>query len=473
MAQDSSAKRFIKNTLIFFVGTVLSKIVSFLLMPLYTTKIPPAQMGVFDTSVTLGTMVFSVCYFEIWSTILRFLYSKENANNKNGVVRIGWQMFFMSTIIFTIICSIVCQIMDYDYTYLVVAYGIASALSNQMAFLARGVGLNTAFSISGIINTTVHLLFNILLLTVFNADYSALYISFIFGVLAQVLFLYISIKKSRAIATKEKLPNKLLRRQMFKYSLPLCFNTVSYWLLTSFNRIVYNRVYGNDASGVFSIGGRFGSLIALATTCFTYAWQDLAFSKAEDATEKKSELYTVACDKYQKFLVAAAVLLLPMINLIFPILVKGEYTQGLLLVPTFVVMAIISAYSAFVGNVFYAIKETKSITTSTVLSAAFNLMICYPMIKFMGGAGANLATIMAFVVSIAYRAVILKKKINFSIRIRSILLSVLWLSATIFVYYLGNSLLQGGAFVINMILAVLMFRNDIIKMLKPRRSHGA
>ena len=179
MGNDSSAKRFIGNTLIFFIGTVLSKMVSFLLMPLYTTKIVSEQMGIFDTSVTLGTMVFSICYFELWSAVLRFLYSKENAEKKSEIIGAGWRIFFVSSAVFIIVCSIMCKVMHYDYGFLVVIYGIASALSNQMTFVARGLGLNKAFSFSGIINTTVHLLFNILLLTVFNIDYSALYISFI------------------------------------------------------------------------------------------------------------------------------------------------------------------------------------------------------------------------------------------------------------------------------------------------------
>lgn len=471
MGNDSSAKRFIGNTLIFFIGTVLSKMVSFLLMPLYTTKIVSEQMGIFDTSVTLGTMVFSICYFELWSAVLRFLYSKENAEKKSEIIGAGWRIFFVSSAVFIIVCSIMCKVMHYDYGFLVVIYGIASALSNQMTFVARGLGLNKAFSFSGIINTTVHLLFNILLLTVFNIDYSALYISFILGVLAQTIFLQICIHKSGLLVATKNHHDKTLINQMLKYSLPLCFNTVSYWLLTSFNRIVYNRIFGNSASGIFSIGGRFGSLIALATTCFTYAWQDLAFSKASDDIKENAKLYTTACDKYQKFLVSATVLFLPAISLVFPFFVKGEYTDAMRLVPSFILVAIISAYSAFLGNIFYAIKDTKSITISTIISAVFNLAICYPTIKYFGGSGANIATILAFAVNIAYRAIVLNKKLKFSIRIHSIFLSVLWLIVTIFTYHLDNTLLQIGVLVINFVLAILMFRKDIVGILKTRRNN--
>ena len=378
MGKKNGAKGFIKNTLIFFVGTVLSKMVSFLMMPLYTEKVPTSQMGIFDTSVTLVTMLFSICYFEIWSAALRFLYSKEYSTNKRGITQAGWKIFAVSTFIFSILCTIMCIIMRYDYIYLVVGYGIATALSNQITFIARGVGLNKQFSISGIISTLVHLSLNVLLLTVFDLDYSALYISFIAGVFAQVLFLGICIKKSGRLTKSEDQDKKLLLKEMLKYALPLCLNTVSYWFLSSFNRVVYNSIFGNHASGIFSIGSRFGSIIALATTCFTYAWQDLAFSNANNAEEERVELYITACNKYQQFLTATTAMLLPLLNLIFPILVKGDYTDALSLVPSFVVVAVVSAYSSFIGNIFYAIKDTKIISISTVISAITNLAICYP-----------------------------------------------------------------------------------------------
>jgi len=466
MEKESSAKKFISNTLIFFVGTILSKMVSFLLMPLYTTKVVAEQMGIFDTSITLETMICSFCYFEIWSGVLRFLYSKEESENKGGVIRTGWKIFAVSTVIFSVLCTAMCHIMNYEYTYLVLGYGIANALSNQLTFIARGLGLNKAFSISGIINTFVHLSLNVLLLTVFNADYSALYISYIVGVLAQVLFLEICIRKSKLLGTSKN-KNPGLFNEMLKYSLPLCLNTVSYWLLTSFNRIVYNQVYGNQASGIFSIGSRFGSIIALATTCFTYAWQDLAFSNAGSSDEENSKLYTTACNKYQQFLTAATVMLLPVINLFFPVLVKGDYTQALTLVPSFIVVAVISGYTAFIGNVFYAMKKTTVVTSTTIIAALFNLAVCYPLIKLLGGNGTNIATILAFVVSISVRTAILKKKINFSIRIKNILISAIWIIATIFTYYFGNMFVQIVVLVVNAILVILQFKNDIIKIIMP------
>lgn len=454
--------KFIKNTAIFFVGNVLSKLISFILLPMYTTVIPTEQMGIFDVSITLTTMILSVCYFEIWSAVLRYLYDGKNESEKNRVLKSGFDIFLGSSVIFMVVCSVVCTVMKYRYIPLITAYGVSYGASSFLTFAARGLGHNREFSISGVLNTLVQLSINILLLTVFKLDYSALYISYIIGTVCQTAYLIKCTGLAKRLCDKT---NRDLTREMLRYALPLCLNTVAYWVLNSSNRLVYNALYGNAASGVYSIGNRFGSIIALATTCFTYAWQDLAFTSATNSPEEASALYTKACNKYQQFLTFATAMILPFIKVVFPFLIKGDYASADNIIPTFIVVAVISGYSAFIGNVFYAIKDTKIISISTIAAAITNLLICYPLIKTMGALGTNLAIVCAFTVNIGIRAVILEKKIGFSICIKDLSLSILWIVISSLIYINANVTVNIVTFFISAGLGLFLFRNDLINIL--------
>lgn len=249
--------------------------------------------------------------------------------------------------------------------------------------------------------------------------------------------------------------------KLLKYALPLCVNTVAYWALRSGNRLVYNALYGDAASGVYSIGNRFGSMIALATTCFTYAWQDLAFTSAAENPTVASALYTKACNKYQQFLTVATALLLPFIKVIFPFLVKGDYASADEMIPTFIIVAVISGYSGFIGNVFYAIKDTKIISISTIVAAAINLLICYPLIKYLGAFGTNLAIIIAFAINIGMRAVILKRGIGFSLCMKDLSISIVWVIISGLIYSYANMIINIVGFIVSALLAVLVFRKDL------------
>ncbi len=464
MSQNKGSLRFIKNTAIFFVGNILSKLISFLLLPLYTSIIPTEDMGVYDVSITLVTMLLSFFYFEIWSAVLRYLYDGKTEEDKNRVIKGGLAIFAVSTLLFVIACAIMCKILGYTYFYLIIGYGIMYGAVSYITFVARGLGKNVDFSVSGLINTFLQLSLNVLLLTRFHMDYSALYISYLVGSFVQVLYLCIRLGFIRRI--KFAVFDYALTKNLLVYALPLCFNTVAYWFLNSSNRIVYNRIYGDSASGIYSIGNRFGNIIALATICFTYAWQDLAFSTSNDQSVNQKKFYTVACNKYQQFLTFAAVMIIPAIKILFPYFVKGDYTAADNIIPSFIVVAIISGYSSFVGNIFYAIKETKIISISTVIAAAVNLLICYPIIKVGGAVGTNIAIIIAFVINIGIRAVVLKKKDVFSIQIKDMLVSVVWLAITICVYTYGNTLMSVGIAVINFICGLLLFKNDLRGLFK-------
>lgn len=462
-SDNKNGIQFIKNTAIFFVGNVLSKLISFILLPMYTTVIPTDQMGVYDVSITLTTMLLSVCYFEIWSAVLRYLYDGKSESDKNKVLKSGFQIFSVSSVLFVLVCMIVCGFMGYRYIPLIAGYGIAYGASSLLTFVARGLGKNKEFSLSGVLNTLIQLSLNVLLLTVFKMDYSALYISYVVGTLCQTVYLTFCTDLKTRLHEKT---NKNLTIELLKYALPLCLNTVAYWVLNSGNRLVYNALYGNAASGIYSIGNRFGSIIALATTCFTYAWQDLAFTSATRSQQEACALYTNACNKYQQFLTAATALILPFIKIVFPFLIKGDYTSADEIIPTFIIVAVISGYSAFIGNVFYAIKDTKIISISTIAAAIVNMLICYPLIRLWGAFGTNFAIIIAFAVNIGIRAVILKKKIGFSVCAGNLTASIVWLILSSLMYSHAGVGLNIISFIISAVLSLLLFYKDLLGIVR-------
>jgi O-antigen/teichoic acid export membrane protein len=140
-----------------------------------------------------------------------------------------------------------------------------------------------------------------------------------------------------------------------------------------------------------------------------YAWQDVSFSRNVD-DESNGEFYSKACKKYLFFLGAGTALLLPMVNILFPFLVDQSYSDVKGTIPLFLLVAMAGAYSTFVGNIFYALKDTKTIFKSMVISCLLNLALCYPLIRWLGLNGANLAIFLSFLLNINYPCFNFKKE---------------------------------------------------------------
>ena len=406
---ESSLIRFIKSSGIFFIGSILSKAISILMLPLYTNRIPTDDMGYYDLSLTYITIATSFLFFDIWVAILRYMYDGKEKAEQATSIKSGFFIFAISSTVYLLLGFIFAWIFNPDAILLILLYGLFQNISNFLCFCVRGFQKNKEFAISGIISTIVNVLVNLMLILVFEVGYESLYIAAIIGFTAQSVYLLIS----GGIFASLKLGSYdlAITKSMFKYSLPLCLNSIAYWVITSFNRIVLNGIYGTEVTGIYAIGNKFSFVIGLITTCFTYAWQDLSFSKANE--QGVGKFYSQASTLYSKVLFLCTALALPAIKIVFPVLVGNAYSSAEKTIPLFLIVAAISAVSTFIGNIFYAIKETRMIFISMVISAIVNVILCYPLITQFKINGANLSVLISFVVNILVRCVVLKKRISF------------------------------------------------------------
>lgn len=458
----STLGKFIKSSGIFFIGNMLSKIIVFLLLPIYTAYIPTEGYGYYDLSITYITVVTSLLFFDVWSSILRFMYDNNSSEHKYKVVLSGSTIFAFSTFAYIIVGIIVASLGDFQYLFLILIYGITNNLMLMYTFIARGVGKNTDFAISGIINTVIMATSNIVMIVTMKMDFSSLYIAAILGFLCQIIYLELRINILRNI--KFKLLDMQLTKDMFRYTLPLCLNSVAYWLLTSFNRVAISQVLSVSDNGIFAVGNKFAAIIALVTTCFTYAWQDISFSRQID-DPTNGAFYSKACEMYLRFLCTGAVLAIPVVKIIFPYMIDESYIIAVALVPLSLITAVASAYSTFVGNIFYAIKNTKAIFISMIISCVVNLLLCYWLIGTLGLNGANLSILISFIVNIIIRDRILHRQIHFETNVRQVILLGVWLVFTTIIFFQFGNLINIAWFIVCLVIALLIFKDYTTKIL--------
>lgn len=451
-----SKKSFIKNSLLFMLGSGLSKALGIIMLPLYTSQIPTEDYGAYDISLTLITIVSSIAYFELWSAVLRFMYDRSDRNSKATVVRSGLYLLLCATVVFVILGVVLCSSLSLGHPVWLMSYGVAISTSTFFCFVARGYGKNTEFTLSGILSSVVIAVTNIGLILLLHFDYSALYISYVIGSIVQCVYLGWTIGIGEIVKSSEK--DNELTKSLLRFAAPLCLNTASYWLLSSASRLVFNYMSGNAASGVFSVGNKFGQVIVLATTCFTYAWQDLSFSESSKGAD--SLFYTRACRTYLTFLSAAFALLLPMLRCAFPLFVRGSYGDAIDIVPLALVVALISGYSGFVGNVFYAIKKTKTITVSTVIAGLVAVGFSPLFINILGANGVNVAVLLGFIVNLAVRAFVLNREIGFKLCYKIVIPCSLWIALSCVAFWYGL-LWSTISLICSIFIACYLFKDEV------------
>lgn len=151
------------------LGNFGSKVLVFLLVPLYTSVLSTQEYGTFDLLSISVMLLIPVLSLNISESGLRFSLDKEY--DKNQVFTISMKYSGIAIFLFLLFILVV-YYFDLSDTIkdLAVPFFMLYSANMMYVFLSnfiRGIGLVTELAVASIINTTSLILFNILLLKFF------------------------------------------------------------------------------------------------------------------------------------------------------------------------------------------------------------------------------------------------------------------------------------------------------------------
>ncbi len=442
---------FLKSTGLLFIGVVLPKVVVFLLLSFNTSHISTAEYGYYDLTINISTLLSYLLYFDIWITTMRFLCDQDYDHDKGSVIKSGNRIFLLSTAIFITISALICILTKPEYGIDVIILGISQNLTNMYTFSARGLGNDRDFALSGILGSIALGLLNIVFISYAHWTLKALYWSAIIGYFVQCIYLETKTGYLKIVFTSPLQSD--IAQKMFRFTLPMGIGALAFWVLNSFDKIVLAYVLNLDAGGIYAVAEKLSGMITFAVQCFTYAWQDIAFRHESD---DEGSFYSLATSLYLVFLSSGISLLLPCIRAIFPFIIGEAFSDASMIIPVTISAAAISGLSLFLNNIFYAIHETNASTKLSLISCVFNLVICYPCIKQFGMIGASIAIICSFGADFILKSIYLNRKNQFHISRIALLVSILLILVSCFVYY-KSSLLVNCIWLVFCIIVIACF----------------
>ena len=454
-----NANKFLKSSIIYFIGSVLTKGISFFLLPLYTNLISKADMGYYDLTVSYLNIIFPVICMEVWSGIMRFMYDSSEKEGKYRAVFNGLLLFTCSMLLYSLLFIGLGFFSDIRYLFLIYLFGLLTMIQNFYSYLVRGLGYSTVFAVSGLIGSLVNAGSNIIMILCLGMRLDSLYIAMILGLLVQIIIMECKVRLLKNISFK--MFDKSILKGLAKFSLPLSLNSACFWFLSGYNRIGISNILGYEANGVYSVAAKFAFIISLVSSCFTMAWQELAYSKGNDAD--KGELYTAASNYYLQFLAVGLLLFLPAINVVFPFFIGPEFRSAFDFIPLYLLGTAASIFSSFLGNIFGAEKKTNIIFFSTVAAAAVNVGLFHLLVGNMGLQAANISLLCGFLVNIVMRLAFLNRSVR--IRLNYWILAVtavLFLAA--WYVYLNFGALLNILFAIAVVFAAAFHFRSFLKM---------
>ena len=459
--------KFAKTSGIYFFGTVLAKLVTMLLLRVYTEYIPAADMGTYNVSINYVTFLCSVLYLDIWSGILRYFYDYKTPEGQKKPINCGFAIFGVSTLLYTVILGGFGMFVQVRYLPFIYLYGLTMNLQNLFGYVARAYGKNFLYASAGLLNSLITAVLNIVFIVGMQMDYRALYLAGCFGYLSNILLVGVGIRIWTLLRPSAFEKDLFLR--MFRFSLPLCINSAAYWFLTSYNSVAVSRMLGMEANGLYAVAIRFGSFVSLFTSCFTMAWQEVSYEKEATSQESRSRFYSSAVNGYLRFMGIGAAVLLPFIWLIFPLMIADGYAASKNMVPVYILATIASSVSGFLGNIFTAMKKNGLLFYTTVAGSIVNVLGVHFLVPGFGVQGASMALFLGFLTIIIVRILLLWNEISIRIDWRFLAMLAVVLGVSCGVYFYGNLWMNGVFFPVSIVLFLFSFREMLKKLFEKIR----
>lgn len=429
-------KRFIETAGIYLAGNVLSKLIGFFLLPLYTGKIPPDQFGMYDLIVTVISLTVPVVFFQIWDGMFRFAFEKHEQDEKYRVISNSFSVWVLGFVIYSPIFLMMYKALHFEFILLIFIYGISVALQYQYLFIARAFLRNKLFVMSGLINSLIIAITNIILILKFNMGIEALYIASILGCIAQILIIEIVLHPLKNFHLHDIKIDKI--KEMLKFSVPLCIATVLYWFLGGYTKIVISQQLGTYANGLYAVAYKFTSMMTLLITVFQYAWNEMAYLMVKD--DNRTIKYGKSVEYIFKVIMLGSGVFMLFTKLIFPYFIDSAYHDALMIVPLSLLGVAVNAFGCFIDTIFMAEKQTRWIFKTTIIGAVINIAALWIFTPVWGLKGAIGALCLAFTVLAFFRIYVLGK--IFAIKLQwSNLMYLIILIVVICVFYAVNNTL--------------------------------
>lgn len=462
---------FFKSSGFYFLGNVLSKLIMFFLLPVYTLYISAESLGYYDLSYTYLNLVVTFLFVDIYVGIMRFIFDENTPSDPGKTIFNGLIIFNSSLAFYTATAAVLWLFFDIPYIGYVYLWGVCLTVNNLLGYLARALGHNKLFAATGVVGTLVACLLNVIGVAVLKGGIEVLYIASIAGLLVQVVLLERRIRIRHYFSFRLYDRDLLLR--LFRYSIPLSLNSLAFWLLTGYTNVMISGMLGLEANGIYLVATKFGMAINLLANCFNLAWQEIAFKKGNENKQQLSLFYSRAVNLLILFFGLGGIGLVSCSHLIFPFMVKGvDYLAAFDIVPLYIVVAILSVISLFLGQIYAALKETKLIMYSTLVACTINLALVPLFITLAGLGGAIVAMIISYLVNVVMRTVLLRKYVNISLNYKKLLFLFPLIIATFAVYYAGSFL--GNAMVASFVLVLSLivfweYLKPVVARIRPNK----
>jgi len=413
-----------KNIALFSISNFVSKILVFLLVPLYTNVLTTYEYGIADIIQVTLLLLVPIITMNMGEAALRF--GIENGDKRGNIFKISSKYLMRGSALVCAICLAASFFVKQEYRSYLLFFIFLFATNSLFEFLIlffQGCEMVNIVVIGSVFSTTVTIGCNILFLLVIKIGlYGYLLSQILAFLMASLLMIYLW-KRSGFMTGLEY--NDSLEAEMLMYSKPMMAYSVSSWANNAIDRYLVAGLCGAAVNGIYGVAYKIPAILMVFQRIFAQAWQMSATKTYDD--EKSDDFFTGVFKAYNTFMIIGCGFLILFVRFVAEILFKKEFFEAWRFVPPLLISVLFGALTGFFSSICLAHKDSKSMGIASAVGAITNIILNICMIPLFGAMGAAVATGISYFIMALLAYLFVRKYTKLNINLIKCLIAYLLL----------------------------------------------
>ncbi len=450
---------FAKNTALFAIHSLGTKLIVFLMVPVYTNVFSSDDYGIVDLVTTLSTILVPVMFLNIYEGIQRFCL--DEAADHFGILSVGFIGLAFS-LLFGLILLPVSNLFRSiaPFSILLYLYCISQGTCLIFTSYLRGREKLNHFAICNILITFIAASLNILFLVILKTGIQGYFWSFIIAYTIGTVYALISGRAYSIIS------HFLLKKDLFikllMYSIVLVPNTLMWWIMNASDRIMIISMVGLSANGIYGVSYKLPSVISTLSTVFNQAWSFSAIK--EDGSNDRSQLNNKMYDAFFCFQLVITFCLMFFLRIFMKFYVEESYYEAWKYTVPLLVGNFFMSLGTFLSVQYTVNKDSKGFLFSSSAGAVVNVVLNLILIPILGPMGAAIATMISYFSVFAFRIRNTKKYIDIKAFDRKKMLLMFMLALVSCTVFVDNIVYRIAFMIIESVAACMIMRKDVFEL---------
>ena len=380
---NKKSKRLIKDTVVFGIGNISSKMILFFLVPIYTNYLSTEEYGTADLIVVISGLAVSLFSLDIFNALLRF--SLSSAENRENVARVSMRVCCVGALAMIVVSPVLLlfpTVRPYNMFFL--GFSVINIFRSCGFEYLKVRDKNRVFAFLGFLEAATLALVNIVLICCLDLGVTGYLVS---NLVAYGVSTMIALIVSGFISDSRRgYYERALAWRMIVYSFPLMFNSFIWWITSSFGKIVIDISLGASDLGVYTAASKIPSLVNLVIGVFNQAWGLSSIREIEG--EKDKSFFSRIVVLYFMVVTGFGIVFISIAKPLVYYFMGRDFQSSWRFIPILMAGAVFYAIELFFGALYIALKKTINSFLTNVAGAVTNVVLTLVLLDYFGVWGA-------------------------------------------------------------------------------------